>query len=168
MKKSLAGGRLYWFSHPGNQNLIITAHGGKPKPGDNIAWPPPGAGSPTLYFCSMHGKSTTTQVEEILQLIAGSSQALLDALKANGFHPVFLKSVPNYHLEKYAGYHGYDTEDYADYESWVQNGQCDIVSPATAGSPTRQDSRRSSSRRRSSSVSTRGCTAASADRRRSR
>ena len=126
---SMAGGRLYLFTRTGNKNLIITAHGGKPDPSQNIAWPPAGAGSPTLWFCSMHGKSTCTQVYEILKLLNTSAQVLLDSLKAAGFHPYLMTSVPNYHLEKYTGYHGNDTEDYADYESWVGVGGCDIVSP---------------------------------------
>ena len=77
----------------------------------------------------MHGHSTCTQVEDILTLLSGSAQAFLNSLKANGFHPVFMPSVPNYHLSKYTGYHGHDTESYEDYERWVASGGCDIVSP---------------------------------------
>ena len=128
-KTSLGMGTLYLFDNPGNTNLIISAHGGKPGKGDNIAWPPKDAGSPVIWFCSMHGKSTKTQVIDVLRALKSKKNTLLDLIRIMGFHPLLQKEVPNYHLQKYAGSGSDDYETYADYERWVKVGGCDIVSP---------------------------------------
>lgn len=129
-KISLGGGTMWLFSNPGNTRLIITAHGGKPADDKKTPWPPKDAGSPAIYYCSRHGKSTSTQVYEILDAIAGN-KTVQDLIRIAGFHPYFAikNEVYDYDLQKYAGSGSDDQETYADYEEWVKNSGCDIVSP---------------------------------------
>ncbi|HDP24288.1 MAG TPA: hypothetical protein ENN34_02485 [Deltaproteobacteria bacterium] len=127
-RSSLGHGTMWLFSHPGNSNLIITAHGGKPDPDEKITWPPKDAGAPVIWFCSRHGKSTSTQVEDILKVLSGS-KTVLDLIRAMGFHPLLQKEVFNYHLQKYAGSGSDDYETYKDYEGWIKHSGCDILSP---------------------------------------
>ncbi len=128
-KISLGGGTMYLFTNPGNTNLIVSAHGGKPGPDEKIAWPPKGVGNPVIWFCSIHGKSTMTQVEDVLEGIIGKNKGRFDLMKASGFHPLLQKEVFNYHLQKYAGSGSNDYETYAEYEQWITSSGCDIVSP---------------------------------------
>jgi hypothetical protein len=130
---SLGGGRMYLFHKTGNTRLIISAHGGKPSKDDRFDWPAPGMPEGCqLWYCSMHGKSTTVQVAHILLFLHPKmkrSDAAARHMRTVGFHPHHLGKVVNYELAKYAGYHGGDTEGYRDYMTWVDNYGCDIVSP---------------------------------------
>lgn len=127
-KVSLGMGTMWLFTHPGNTKLIISAHGGKPGKNDKMPWPPKDAGTPVIWFCSTHGKSTMTQVDDVLEAIRGNN-ARLDLIRMSGFHPLLQKEVFNYHLQKYAGSGSDDYETYADYERWVTASGCDILSP---------------------------------------
>jgi len=127
-RTSLGGNTFYLFSDPGNLNLIITAHGGKPDTNEKMEWPPKDAGTPTIWFFSRHGRSTCTQVSEILSALSGD-QTDFDRIKGGGFHPLLQKEVFNYRLQKYAGSGSNDYETYSNYESWVMDYGFDIVSP---------------------------------------
>ena len=78
-QESLGNGRMYLFNKPGNTKLIISAHGGK----ENTKFPPPE--ETTIYFCSMHGKSTKIDVDDIVTSL--TSNARLHVIKQVGFHP---------------------------------------------------------------------------------
>jgi len=119
---SIGGGRLYLFSSPGNSKLVITAHGGK-RP--NRINPPKGS---LLWFCSVHGQSTTIDVKDLLAIVTGDVQQLKEA-RAAGFHPHPLGDITDYDLSKFAGKHGGEQrENYTVYEKATKKG-VDIVSP---------------------------------------
>lgn len=131
MAKVSLGSKLYLFTKNGNQNLIITAHGERPKKDSDRAKVPSNC---VLWFCSQHGKSTMIQVDDI---IANPSW-----LKDMGFHPFIQPppndNVPNYLIYKYAGKHSNEYENYEDYNNWVATSSYDILSPRhrLIGSPS--------------------------------
>jgi hypothetical protein len=120
-RNSIGNGRLYLFTHPGNTKLIITAHGTK-QPGNFRI--PVGC---TLWFCSQHGKSTATDVDDILTSF--TSNARHDLIKEVGFHPFLQNECNEYSLSKFAGKRGGgEWENYNVYANYVMQG-ADILSP---------------------------------------
>jgi hypothetical protein len=118
---SLGGGSMYLFRKQGNTKLVITAHGGKE---DNRFKPP---GKSLLWFCSMHGKSTRIDVNDIIDSLTDGGT--LDQMRRVGFHPHPFGDITDYSLEKFAGKHGGGKyENYDVYEKLINKG-VDILSP---------------------------------------
>ena len=121
-RTSLEWGKLYLFWNPGNDKLIITAHGGKRT---NRASLPKSA---TLWFCGRHGKSTTTDADDLVTALSGDTQRF-NQIKQAGFHPNPIGDPFDYDLSKFAGDHGGgEYENYDEYEKMAAKG-FDIVSP---------------------------------------
>ncbi len=119
---SIGGGKIYLFTQTGNTKLIITAHGGKEK---NRFKPPGGA---TLYFCSMHGKSTSIDADDIVASLT-TDKSRSRKMKSVGFHPFFMGDLPDYSLSKFAGKHGGGVwENYNEYDEMTKK-KFDILTP---------------------------------------
>lgn len=117
-KSSYAMGRLWLFYRPGNDILIISAHGG--TGGQKFTLPT----GKVICRTSVHGFSTTSQVRDVVAFERhnGRRGALWQMSGIGGQQEDWL-------LGKYARTNGTGPDTYHDYERIARDERIDVASP---------------------------------------